>query len=97
MEEKVHEMPYHITITDNRTAEILVDIDADVIIGGFSSGEDGHRLCFAEAAAKKVIGAAAMAESTTLEVEKEIPHGRRLRKKIVRALTKGKIKERRLI
>lgn len=97
MEKKVHEMPYHIVIRDNRTAEILVDIDADVIIGGFSSGEDGHGFCFAEGNGKKVIVTAAMAESAMLEAEKEIPHGRRLRKKMVRALNKGKIKERRLI
>ena len=37
---------FHITITDNETAEVLADTDTSSIIGAFDEGEGTRAVCF---------------------------------------------------
>lgn len=41
MEKETKKMPFHLTITDNETGEIVRELDTDAIIGAANTSEEG--------------------------------------------------------
>ncbi len=74
MEKETKKMPFHLTITDNRTGETVRDLDFDALIGSAHiSNDEAAGLFVTSCNTLAVAATVAAAESTLHHVEQKDP------------------------
>lgn len=64
---------FHITITDKKTGETLVDIDTAAIVGAADEGEGTRNMCFTHCGLVELMATATGALKAADKVTKELP------------------------